>query len=172
MRPHQRSTEARGQPAQRAGASSITHPGRFADGRHERIKIVPVASTRPDLTTSLCLDAFAPRAARASVALVDRPSPDLRDAVGLLTGELVTQALARSQSTSHAAIKLRVWMPAEVVRVELQGPRDLLAPRDDDHERPETRLIETLADRWSIDIHGHDACAWFEIDRQEARAAS
>src|SRR5690242_10591280 len=106
MRPHQRSTGARAQPAQSAGAPSTARSGRFADHRHERIKLVPVASTRPDLTTSLCLDAFAPRAARASVALVDRPSPDLRDAVGLLTGELVAQALARSQFTSGAAIKL------------------------------------------------------------------
>jgi hypothetical protein len=124
----------------------------------------------PDLAVTLRLDAYAPRAARSYVALVDRPSPDLRDAVMLLTHELVTRALQQHEFTSGAAIELRVWMPADIVRVELQGPSDLLPPPGMPGEARDGLLIEKLADRWSIDIHEHHACAWFEIDRHELHA--
>ena len=47
----------------------------------------------PDLETQVQLDAYAPRFARHCVAQVDSPSPDLRDAVELLTSEVVTRAV-------------------------------------------------------------------------------
>src|SRR5436305_13469906 len=78
--------------------------------------------TEPDLAISLRLDAYAPRAARSQVALVDRPSPDLRDAVMLITHDLVTRALRQGQFTSGVDTELRVWMPADIVRVPLRGP--------------------------------------------------
>jgi hypothetical protein len=124
----------------------------------------------PDFAVLLRLDAHAPREARNYVAEVDRPSPDLRDAVMLITSELVTRALQQRQFRSGEDIELRVWMPADVVRVEIQGPRSLLplpraagAPNDG-------LLIEKLADRWSMDTHERHACAWFEIDRHEPHA--
>ena len=123
--------------------------------------------TEPDLAISLRLDAYAPRAARSQVALVDRPSPDLRDAVMLITHDLVTRALRQGQFTSGVDIELRVWMPADIVRVELRGPHKLLplpGVAGESHAGP---LIEKLADRWSIDTHERHACAWFEIDRHE-----
>jgi hypothetical protein len=45
---------------------------------------MPVASVAPDLQISLRLDDFAPRATRYHVKQVDRPSPDLRDAVAVV----------------------------------------------------------------------------------------
>src|SRR5438067_6090977 len=86
---------------------------------------MPIDPLQPDLAMSLTLDRHAPRAARYHVAQVDRPSPDLRDAVVLLTSELVTRAVERSQSGSQE-LELRVWMPADVVRVEVRAPRGLL----------------------------------------------
>jgi hypothetical protein len=83
----------------------------------------------------------------------------------LLTDELVKRALRQRQSTSGVVIELRVWMPADLVRVELQGPRDLLLPSSAPREPHHGQLIEELADRWSIDVDQHDACSWFEIDR-------
>jgi hypothetical protein len=124
----------------------------------------------PDLAISLRLDAYAARAARYYVAQVDRPSPDLRDAVMLITGELVTRALQQHQFRSGEDIELRVWMPADVVRVEIQGPRDLLPRPGGAGEPHDGLLIEKLADRWSMDTHERHACAWFEIDRQELHA--
>jgi hypothetical protein len=122
--------------------------------------------TEPDLEISLRLDLYAPRAARCYVARVDRPSPDLRDAVMLITNDLVTRALRQHQFISGEDIKLRVWMPADVVRVEIQGPRNLLPPPSAG-EPHDGLLVEKLADRWSMDTHERHACAWFEIDRHE-----
>ena len=134
-------------------------------GGHKEAKKASTVPTEPDLAISLRLDAHAPRAARCYVARVDRPSPDLRDAVMLITNELVTRALRQRHFTSGEDIELRVWMPADVVRVEIQGPRNLLPPPGAPDEPHDGLLIEKLADRWSIDTHERHACAWFEIDR-------
>jgi hypothetical protein len=125
--------------------------------------------TEPDLTISLCLDPFAPRAARHHVGLVDRPSPDLRDAVMLLTSELVTHAVQQSDSASdERAVELKVWMPDDVVRVELHGSPDLLLSAGGPSRSGanyELMLLESVADRWALDEGEQDACMWFEIDR-------
>src|ERR1700746_1714992 len=85
----------------------------------------------------------------------------------LLTSGLVTRALRHHQFTSGEAIELRGWMPADIVRVELQGHPNHLPPPGAPGELRHGLLIEDLADRWSIDIDDQHACAWFEIDRHE-----
>jgi hypothetical protein len=139
----------------------------LADRDPGHVRIVSALATEPDLAISLPLDAHAPRAARNYVARIDRPSPDLRDAVMLLTSGLVTRALRHHQFTSGEVIELRVWMPADIVRVELQGRRNLLPPPGAPGELRHGLLIEELADRWCIDIHDQHECVWFEIDRHE-----
>jgi hypothetical protein len=125
----------------------------------------------PDLQVSLRLDAFAPRAARYYVAQVDRPSPDLRDAVVLLTSELVSRAVEQSGRASAEEVELLAWMPADVVRVELRAPRDLLdLPAHAGWTHYDLLLLDQVADRWSIDTSPSEenepsACMWFEIDR-------
>jgi hypothetical protein len=120
---------------------------------------------RPDLAMRLRLDPYAPRAARYQVAQVDRPSPDLRDAVTLLTSELVTSAVQHCRS-EHAMVELRAWMPADVVRIELRAPRgDLQPPFAGEPRDYSLLLLDELADRWSFDKVGEQACMWFEIDR-------
>lgn len=126
-----------------------------------------VSHAEPDLSVSLHLDAYAPRAARQHVGQVDGPSPDLRDAVILLTSELVTRAVQQSDLLSEEAVELRVWTPGDVVRVEIRGACELLSPGaaqrgGSDYE---LLLLETLADRWSVESSERDACIWFEIDR-------
>jgi hypothetical protein len=119
----------------------------------------------PDFALSLALDAYAPRAARYHIAQVDRPSPDLRDAVVLLTSELVTRAVQHCQSAEQK-MELRAWMPNDVVRVELQAPGDLLHVQpDSDGSDYGLLLLDQLADRWSVDQAERSACMWFEIDR-------
>jgi hypothetical protein len=140
---------------------------------------MPVEARAPHLSISLPLDAHAPRAARYQVAQVDRPSPDLRDAVVLLTSELVTRAVERASSSSQE-LELRVWMPSDVVRVEVRAERALLDPpelhrahngeaRDWDIPDLDGLVFAQVADRWSI-VGGddEDISMWFEIDRQPA----
>jgi hypothetical protein len=119
----------------------------------------------PHLSTSLRLDSDAPRGARHHVRRVDSPSPDLRDAVVLLTSEIVTRAVRQSHS-SDDAIQLRVWMPVDVVRVELLGDSaNLFDPHPDAAPHYEHSLLDELADRWSVDERPEHASIWFEIDR-------
>src|SRR5947209_7636757 len=129
--------------------------------------MTPLDAVEPDLALSLPADPYAPRAARYHVAQVDRPSPDLRDAIVLLTSELVTRAVELCDSQA-ATIELRAWMPADVVRVELHGPSALLGQaagaRDRDYG---ALLLDQLADRWSLEPAGELACMWFEIDRHQ-----
>jgi hypothetical protein len=121
----------------------------------------------PDAVISLHPDAYAPRAARYCVATVDRPSPDLRDVVVLLTSELVTRAVMLCENAADEFVELRVWMPPDLVRVELRGSRRLLcAPAGSDHPHDDLLLVDGLADRWAIDADDHEGCIWFEIDRR------
>jgi hypothetical protein len=126
----------------------------------------------PDLRISLRLDPFAPRAARYYVAQVDKPSPDLRDAVVLLTSELVSRAVEQCEDTSGERVELLAWMPEDVVRVELRASLELLdLPAHADTRHYDLLLLDQVADRWSIDMTdadtngGPSACMWFEIDR-------
>jgi hypothetical protein len=128
---------------------------------------MPVDLVVPDLQVSLRLDAFAPRAARYHVAQVDRPSPDLRDAIVLLTSELVSRAAQHSQFARGEAVELLAWMPPDVIRVELHAPLELLdPPRHDDWTQYDLLLLDQVADRWAIDADDPSACMWFEIDRE------
>jgi hypothetical protein len=134
----------------------------------ESEQLMPIDLLSPDLAMSLTLDPYAPRAARYHVAQVDRPSPDLRDAVVLLTSELVTSAVQHGDQGDHggAMLELRAWMPADVVRVELRGPRQNLSLAAEGQARDYSQLLlDELADRWSLDEAGQQACMWFEIDR-------
>lgn len=122
--------------------------------------------SHPDAVLTLHPDSYAPRAARCCVATVDRPSPDLRDVVVLLTSELVTRAVTLCESAADEFVELRVWMPRDFVRVELRGAKDLLcAPAESDHPNDDLVLVDGLADRWAIDADDDAACIWFEIDR-------
>lgn len=132
---------------------------------------MPIALEAPHLAVSLPLDPYAPRAARFYVGQVGRPSPDLRDAVTLLTSELVTRAVQQCDHRPES-VELRVWMPAEVVRVELGGARELLLPPVlPDAPRYDLMLLERLADRWAVEADSDHPRMWFEIDRCDAHEA-
>jgi hypothetical protein len=126
----------------------------------------------PDAVISLHPDRYAPRAARYFVATVDRPSPDLRDVVVLLTSELVTRTVLLCEDRGHELVELRIWMPRDFVRVELHAPRELVFwPPQPEQPQHDLLLIDDLADRWSIDADSENACMWFEIDRQQVARA-
>ena len=127
---------------------------------------LPIDPQSPDLSTSLHLDPYAARAARHCVATVDSPSPDLRDAVALLTSELVTRAIPLS-SPSDEEVGLRVWMPPDVVRVELSVPREHFHPAAGAKPEDLGRLVlDSVADRWSVEPSERCVSLWFEIDRR------
>jgi hypothetical protein len=121
----------------------------------------------PDLEVSLHVDPYAPRMARYHVSHIGRPSPDLRDAVALLTSELVSRAVQHSGSVPCDSLALRAWMAVDVVRVELRAPTALLElPEESDPDEYDIVLLDQIADRWSVDAGESSACMWFEIDRR------
>ena len=119
----------------------------------------------PDLAIVMRLDPHTPRSARHCVAQVDHPSPDLRDAVMLLCSEIVTQAVERSVGET---IEVRVWMPENVVRVEMLGSPHSLSKAHRDHSDYSALLLDSLADRWELESGEGFARVWFEIDRHPA----
>jgi hypothetical protein len=123
---------------------------------------------------SLTLGPYAPRGARHQVAELDSPSPDLRDAVVLLTSELVARAVWQCESIpGKDTAELRAWMPDDVVRVELKGPPGVdITPRPGGQSDYDLMLLEQIADRWSGDGDSACACVWFEIDRAPQAASS
>jgi len=128
---------------------------------------MPLDTGRPDLAMTVPLDRYAPRSARQCIAQVDNPSPDLRDAVVLLCSELVTHAVQHAPGESA---EMRVWMPEDIVRVEL-----LCAPEATTWDSPERfdyalMLLDSLADRWEREDCGARTRVWFEIDRHRDRA--
>jgi len=122
----------------------------------------------PELEVLLGMDRQAPRMARHQVRLLAFRSSDLRDAVVLLTSELVTRAVEQCEkdNASAAPLEFRVWIEPEVVRVELCGAQTLA------HVIPDlppwhfdVMLLDSIADRWSWDRSPTGICFWFEIDR-------
>lgn len=126
---------------------------------------MPCDLRRPDLRVVMPLDPHTPRSARHCVAQVDHPSPDLRDAVMLLCSEIVTQAVERSAGDT---VEVLVWMPEDVVRVEMIGPSHGLSKAHRDHGDYSAVLLEQLADRWDHEVGDDGARVWFEIDRHPA----
>jgi hypothetical protein len=127
---------------------------------------MPVDPLRPDLEVSLEVGPYAPRVARFYVTQVGRPSPDLRDAISLLTSELVTRAV--HQWAAAEALELREWMSSDVVRVEiLVAGQSLEVAVDPEDQSYELLLLKQIADRWSVGNGAPSPCMWFEIDHHE-----
>lgn len=126
---------------------------------------MPLVAHRPDLEVSLPLNPFAPRAARHHVAQVDRPSPDLRDTVLLLVSDVVTGAV---EASAQDTIELRVWMPRDVVRVEVEGRSETIERGLRHPQTYASLLLDELADRWQLEHTDAGARIWFEIDRHPA----
>jgi hypothetical protein len=131
------------------------HTGRIAASRRP-----------PDLEVTLALDHCAPRSARNYVRdlLRDESSREVRETSLLLTSEIVTTVLGE-ETRAPSMCELRVWLPAEVVRVELVIEDGLLAAPRPDMPRYDLVLLDELADSWSIDTVGGLASIWFEVGR-------
>ncbi len=129
--------------------------------------------TRPDLASTLTLGPYAPRDARHQVRELDYASVDMRDAIVLLTSELVTRAVWQCEALpGGATAELRAWMPRDVVRVELAAPPGVdIMPRAKGPADFDLMLLEQLADRWSDGADVPCSCVWFEIDRLAPVAA-
>jgi len=143
----------------RALAKRLSHRRASATGK-------PLDRSRPDFDISFDLHPGAARSARNYVGdlVYADASRNVREAVMLLTSELVTRAVRQRPLALAEAIGLRAWLSAELVRVELRARSELLfLPPERSGPHYDHILLDQLADRWSIDTGQDFACAWFEI---------
>lgn len=126
----------------------------------------PLDLSRPEFEISLDLQPGATRSARNYVGdLVPDAPQNVREAVMLLTSELVTRAVRQRPPGFSEAAELRVWLRADLVRVELRAGSELLfVPPEPSGPHYDHILLDQIADRWSIDTGQDFGCTWFEID--------
>lgn len=126
----------------------------------------PLDLSRPEFEISLDLHPGATRSARNYVGdLVPDAPQNVREAVMLLTSELVTRAVRQRPPGFTESAELRVWLRADLVRVELRAGSELLfVPPEPSGPHYDHILLDQIADRWSIDSGQDFGCTWFEID--------
>jgi anti-sigma B factor antagonist len=128
----------------------------------------PLDLSRPQFEISLDLHPGATRSARNYVGdLVPEAPQNIREAVMLLTSELVTRAVRQRPPGFTEQAELRVWLRADLVRIELRaGNERLFVPPEPKGPHYDHILLDQIADRWSIDTGQDFGCTWFEIDLQ------
>ncbi len=139
--------------------------------RHAPVARMPIDRFPPDFEVTLDLNLDAPRSARNYVRdlLYSDGSHELREAVMLLTSELVTPIVRWGASSFLESGELRVWMRADLVRVELRVANELLpSALDGARDRHDAIVLDQFADRWSVEAGEPLARAWFEIDHHPA----
>jgi anti-sigma B factor antagonist len=126
----------------------------------------PLDLSAPEFETSLVLHPGAARSARNYVGdLFADASRSVREAVMLLTSELVTRAVRQRPPGLTEPAELRVWLRGELARVELRtGSELLVVPPEPSGPHYDHILLDQIADRWSIDTGSDFGCTWFEID--------
>ena len=138
-----------------------------------RVHEVAMPQVVRDVSRRLPADPASAAAARRFVAdvLGEWEVPELLDTVLLLTSELVTNAVLYTADD----VELRLAMIDGRVRVEVvdsSGERPVRL-RSADPSATSGRgllLVEAMADRWGVDVHGVGKAVWFELP-VEARAA-
>lgn len=92
---------------------------------------------------------------------------ELFDVVGLLTSELVTNAILHA----HSEIELSVRLTPNSVRIDVADHSDRLpAPREAAEEDTSGRglgLVEALATSWGVDERPGGKSVWFELPRPD-----
>ena len=92
---------------------------------------------------------------------------ELFDVVGLLTSELVTNAILHA----HSEIELSVSMMPDAIRIDvLDHSADLPSPRTAAEEDTSGRglwLVEALATAWGVDERPGGKSVWFELPRPD-----
>ena len=95
---------------------------------------------------------------------------ELFDVVGLLTSELVTNAILHA----HSEIELSVSMMPDAIRIDvLDHSADLPSPRvaaEEDTSGRGLGLVEALATAWGVDERPGGKSVWFELPRPDKSA--
>jgi anti-sigma regulatory factor (Ser/Thr protein kinase) len=123
-------------------------------------------AARTDLRLRLAPATRSVSRARTAVqtSLPDHIPAELRETVGLLVSELVTNAILHVGASVDVDVRVN---PPGVVRVDVRDPSPFQPRRRDagtDTTGRGLMLVESLADRWGVDVTRAGKSVWFEID--------
>jgi anti-sigma regulatory factor (Ser/Thr protein kinase) len=112
--------------------------------------------------------ATAPALARATLAAVAHPPPEVAGDIALLTSEVVTNAIRHSGSAPLDDVIVRVDPREDAVRVEVLNPGPSFDPQvPASPSRTGTGLglflVDALASRWGVETEDGRTKVWFEV---------
>jgi anti-sigma regulatory factor (Ser/Thr protein kinase) len=144
--------------------------GEYAKPIAANVILVTRTQTTNDIVLALKPEPAAVPASRR--VLRDRGlDEDLSHTVGLLTSELVTNAIRHARFAAPSdRIVLAARLGADFVRVEIRDPGPGFdADIRHGHDGFGLRMVDMLAARWGVDRDGHGCRVWFEVDRRRRR---
>jgi anti-sigma regulatory factor (Ser/Thr protein kinase) len=134
----------------------------------------PVDQSHAELRAEIVLPTStgAPRAARTVIALclAGLVAPSIVHDAELLASELVTNSLEHGELGDRDAVRLRVYLAPETVRIEIENPgiAGVVATRRPGGPAPTggfgLELVDLLAARWGVS-RNHSTNVWLEMAR-------
>jgi anti-sigma regulatory factor (Ser/Thr protein kinase) len=130
---------------------------------------MPITESPSDVLIALPADPTAARLARRALAAAQLPE-DLEHTVGLLTTELVANALRHSGMRPQDRIVFAARFVTDHIRVEIGDPGPGFDPDRRHHVKGYgLRLVDKLSSRWGVEETGNGTRVWFEVDRRARR---
>lgn len=130
--------------------------------------MTPFTEAPSDVLLALPPDPRAARHARRALAEAHIPD-DLEHTVGLLSTELIANALRHAGVDDDQRITFAARFVSDMVRVEVHDPGPGFDP--DEHMGGRgygLRMVDKLATRWGVETD-EGTRVWFEIDRRRRR---
>ena len=130
---------------------------------------MPFTETASDVLVALPPDPSAARIARRKLTEARLPE-DLEHTVGLLTTELIANALRHGSVGPSDRIILAARFVTDFVRVEIHAPGPAFDPADlHDSKGYGLRMVDKLSARWGVETPDGGTRVWFEVDRRSRR---
>jgi anti-sigma regulatory factor (Ser/Thr protein kinase) len=127
------------------------------------------ASLSPSETFTVPGGLDAARLARQSI--IPRyawPTPRVRDAVALMLGELVANAVLHGGAGANGGVRIDVTVNHHVTTFSVHDPGTGFIPAPPERPSPSAGLglviVDRLARRWGVVADGGGTRVWFEVD--------
>jgi anti-sigma regulatory factor (Ser/Thr protein kinase) len=128
----------------------------------------PFTESASEVLLALPPEPTAARRARRALHEAHMPE-DLEHTVGLLSTELIANALRHGQLAPEQQITFAASFVSDFVRVEVHDPGPGFDVEADAAGKGYgLRMIEKLSSRWGVDL-ARGTRVWFEVDRRRRR---
>lgn len=133
------------------------------------MKNMPITELPSDVLVVLPAGPEAARQARRALHEARVPE-DLEHTVGLLSTELIANALRHGGLGENDRITFAARFVSDHIRVEVHDPGPGFDPAKRDQAKGfGLRLVDKLASRWGVETAASGTRVWFEVDRRRRR---